>query len=148
METSREMLQRLGIPNFSITGLVPYLFMAPAQTDGAMPMIRMLVKAIQNRLNQMGASLPVTGELDAATVIELRKITGRTWPAMWWSDIVKAVLVAQDQGVHLRGGVAPGRVRGPIAVGAIPSPPPLPGGLIGYGVLGAALYYAFTHKKG
>lgn len=147
METARDLLIRLGMTDWNATQVIPMLWMAPAQTDAATPGQVVLVRHLQSHLRQMGATtVPLDGVLGAPTVIELRKITGRDWPAMHWYEIVRAVLDAQDAGTRLHPGVAAGRVRRPVPVGDLGALPTMPGGPLGWLAAAAAIYYVTTRR--
>lgn len=99
--TARALLLRLGMHDFNATGTIPYLFMAPAQVDADMAAIILMVEAMQKTMNQMGARLAVTGDLDVPTVLQLKKLVGPDWLSMKWFEIVRKVLRAKDTGVRL-----------------------------------------------
>jgi hypothetical protein len=103
----RSLLLALGIGDYNATGIIPYLFMAPAQTDSDMAATVLMVEGIQKALNSMGARLPVSGDLDVATVVELKKVVGPDWLPMKWYEIVRRVVRAKNHGFRLVPGTTP-----------------------------------------
>lgn len=103
----RSLLLALGIGDYNATGIIPYLFMAPAQTDSDMAATVLMVEAIQKALNSMGARLEVSGDLDVASVVELKKVVGPDWLPMKWYEIIRRVVRAKNHGFRIVPGVAP-----------------------------------------
>lgn len=92
--TNRYLLTRLGIGNFNATLVITQMSIAPATTDPKSPGIILLVKAIQRRLNALGAKLTVTGYLNTDTATWLRKVVGQGWEQLPWGQNVSALLAA------------------------------------------------------
>ena len=92
----RQILIAMGMGDFNITGVINFMFWAPATTDGDMPAIIQLVQLIQRRINTLGGNLSVTGRLDQPTVAALTRALGPTWPKMSWYEICRNLVARTD----------------------------------------------------
>lgn len=144
-ENARAILMALGVGSFNTTMIIPYLFMAPAQTDPDMAQVQLLVSFIQRRLNTLGARLPVTGRLDVPTVAALQRYTGPQWAKISWYEIAK-ILIAASQPLATVPPPSRGRAQ---AVGALPDLPlpDIPGGTLSWLLLGGAAYYLWKKRR-
>ncbi len=142
--TARALLLSLGMGNFNITGVIPHLFQPVAATDSCSPDLMLLVEALQNNLNAMGAGLAVTGQIDVATAYCLRQITGKEWPVMHWHEIVTAVVNARERGFVFKKRPAEVARGQPVDVSGFE----MPGGIWGWGAaIGVALLIVKGRNK-
>lgn len=148
--TGRQMLSDLGIGQFNITMIIPYLWIAPAATDPKASQIILMVEKIQTILaRDLGAPVKVTGYLDIPTARALKKVAGDRWETMPWAATVSAVLSAKDAGLTIEEPFPELYVPGVGGFGSIPGVPGLPdvpGGIVTYGIAAFLLYRHF--KKG
>ena len=145
-ENARAILNALGVGNFNATMIIPYLFMAPAQTDPDMAQVQLLVSFIQRRLNTLGARIPVSGFLDVATITQLQRYTGPGWAKLSWYEIAKLLLAASQPFA-----TAPPPSRGRAhALGFLPDLPLLPsipGGTLSWLVLAGVGYHLYKKRS-
>lgn len=135
--SARSILLAMGMGDFNATMVIPYLFMAPAQTDPQMSQIIMLTKHLQGLLKSMGAPLPITGSIDGNWAPYLAKAVGRDWMNMPWEEICQLALAAKARGTSIAPqGVMLGNLK-PMS-GFTDS---IPGGKATLYVLGALLLY-------
>lgn len=148
--SARSILLRLGISDFNATQIIPYLFTSSMTTDPKSPMIILLVRAIQQKLNMMGAGLVETGYLDMPTAAALTQLSGgRGWARWAWSDIVQLVLAQQQSGVDLTPVTTMHSIAatGDVTTSFMPfGLPDVPGGAITY-IAGGLLALHFLRKK-
>jgi hypothetical protein len=142
--SARSILLALGMGDYNATMVIPYLFMAPAQTDPQMAQIILLTEYLQKALRQMGAPLPVTRSIDAQWAPYVSAVAGRSWPDLPWAEIARYVLEAKARGKKLAPqGITITVGRGGLD-GALDSLPKVPGGLFTYAVGG---YLLWRHMK-
>jgi len=146
-QTSRDLLNAIGMGQHNATQAIPYLMIAPATTDPKTPMVINMVRHVQQLLFQMGASdVANTGYLDAPTAAALLQIAGPNWERMTWGANIQALLGARDRGMSL----SPSPVATPMPV-AVSGPldflPDVPGGIVTYGVVGYLLYRHFSKRR-
>lgn len=140
----RTLLQTIGIADWNATMIIPYLLTSPATTDLDMAQVILVIEALQNVLNEMGAQVPVNGELNVATANALDQICGPGWMSAPWYQVIQAVVWAHGH----KGTVTPRRR--PKAVGyamgdiALPA---MPGGSLGWLAAAGAAYYFFFREK-
>lgn len=95
----RAELLKLGIGDFNATLIIPMMFMGPAQCDPDLTQMKLLVKALQKRMQGMGATWIVAhGRLDQNTASCLAATVGPRWSEMAWHDIIKALELAKNSG--------------------------------------------------
>lgn len=145
--TGRNLLIQLGVGDFNATMMIAYLFVSPMTTDPKSPMIILMVKALQKKLNALGANLIVTGYLDRPTAAALTGLFGTDkWTSWAWSDVIASVVKAPIRDISIK--EVPPATKYPIAAtGDMPlGLPDVPGGLLTYAAAGAALYYFMRRK--
>jgi hypothetical protein len=146
-QTSRDLLNAIGMGQHNATQAIPYLMIAPATTDPKTPMVINMIRHVQQQLYQMGATDVVnTGYLDAPTAAALLQTVGPNWERMTWGANIQAVLGARDRGMSLSS--PPVAESMPVAVsGPLDFLPDVPGGIITYGVVGYLLYRHFSKRR-
>lgn len=144
--TARQMLKELGIGQFNITMVIPYLWIAPAATDPKASQIILMVEKIQRVLNQLGADVAQTGYLDLPTAAALSKVAGDRWMTMPWAQTIGAVLSARQAGLSIA--EQPPEIYVPnvgmSGIPGVPGLPDVPGGIVTYGI---AAYFLYRHFK-
>jgi hypothetical protein len=135
---ARHLLLRLGMGDYNATMAVPYMFIAPAATDPAMPQVILMTKHLQQGLQAAGASCPVTGVIDDATARCLQQLLGDRWNQKSWFELYDAVLRAKRARTL--------ETMAPMDLGLVPDLPEIPGGMFTIIVGGLAAYYLL--KKG
>jgi len=152
--TSRQLLLAIGMTQHNTTLAMPYMMIAPATTDPKIPMVINMVRLLQRKLWQMGATdVADTGALDMPTATALLQIVGPNWERQSWAANLNAVLSADARGVRIyspppESPIGPDLGPAPIAVGGpLDFLPDIPGGLITYGILGFLLYRHIAKKK-
>ncbi len=141
----RTLLQSIGIADWNATMVIPYLLTAPTTTDLDMAQVILVIEALQNVLNTMGANLRVSGEFDLPTAKALDEICGPGWQSVPWYNVIQAVVWAHSHGRHVTGG-QPRAAMG-YAMGAVDLPS-MPGGMLGWlAAAGAAYYFLFREKR-
>jgi hypothetical protein len=145
--SARTLLLRLGVSDFNATMMIPYMFTSPMTTDPKSPMIILLVKHLQKKLNTMGAGLIVTGYLDRPTAAALSGLLGgNQWSSWAWSDVIAATIKSHARDIKLTE-VAPITPYAIPATGDMPlGLPEVPGGIFTYAAGAAALWY-FMKKR-
>ena len=149
----RVLLKELGIGDFNASLVVKKMFIAPATTDPKMPAVMILVAAIQDNLNAIGAGLERTGYLDVPTAKVLTAVVGPGWERMMWCDVVAHVLAARKSGGQIGTPMAHAYTLPPapdVSFAGIPildSLPDVPGGLVTYGVAAFLIYRHLKKKK-
>jgi len=149
-QTSRDLLNAIGMGQHNATQAIPYLMIAPATTDPKTPMVINMVRHIQQLLYQMGAiDVANTGYLDAPTAAALLQIAGPNWERMTWGSNIQAILGARDRGMSLSPPPAAATpMPMPVAVsGPLDFLPDVPGGIVTYGVVGYLLYRHFKQRS-
>lgn len=132
--SARSILLSLGMGDFNATMVIPYLFMAPAQTDPQMSQIIMLTRHLQSVMKSMGCPLSVTGTFDTNWAPYVAKVVGRDWLNVPWSEICQEVIAAKNRRMSLA----------PVGVAMAPMSgfaDSIPGGKTTLYVLGAFLLY-------
>lgn len=149
-KNAREILLKLGIGDFNATMVVPVMFYAPAQGDPDITPIKVLTKAIQKVMQQMGATwLSATGRIDNQTAECLQAIAGPLWNETVYFDLCKRLMAARDAGKRFSRPVTPASSGRPVelsGLGLLPSFPDVPGGLVTVGILGYLGYRYFTKR--
>lgn len=143
--TMRTLLRRLGIGDFSITGCIPFLFIAPATTDPKSPPVILMAKGVQRALNDLGAGVSETGFLDPPTASALRKIVGPKWMSRSWAENIRQVLHAKDLGRTLTPPIKVHNEDPPDEGVGFFDLPDVPGGVVTYAI-GAILLYRYLQK--
>lgn len=85
---TRDILMTFGVGSYNALMAQQIAFMIPRTTDPDAQATILMVEAVQNGLNMLGAGIPVNGELDEATVKCLRKVSGSNWHAKTWVQIL------------------------------------------------------------
>lgn len=135
---ARQLLLRLGMGQYNATMAVPYMFIAPAATDPAMPQVVLMTKHLQQGLRAAGADCPVTGEIDDATARCLHRLLGDRWNQKSWFELYDAVLRAKRARTLA--------TLPPMDLGAVPDLPEIPTSVLMIGVVVGA-YYLLRKKK-
>ena len=144
---TRAQLLDLGIGDFNATLVIPQMMIAPAQGDPDMTQVKVLTKAFQKTMQQMGATwILATGYIDQETAYCLQAIAGQHWNELPWFDLVHRLLAARDGGHRFarKQGVTGARA---IELSGLPDVSGIPGGYVTIG-LGAFLAYRYLTKKG
>lgn len=145
--TGRELLSQLGIGQFNITMVIPYLWIAPAATDPKSSQTILIVEKLQGILaGPLRAPVRVTGYLDLETAKALSKIVGDRWMSMPWAASIRAVLNARDNGLTIEEPMPDLYVPETTLSGipGIPGLPDVPGGIVTYGI---AAFFLWRHLK-
>lgn len=139
---TRALLLALGMPDFNAGMCLIVMMQAPSTTDPDMPPVILITRQIQLALNQMGAGIPVSGQLDQDTDDFLRPLCGDGYLARPWYSICEAVISAMNRGTNLsRAQMDNGAMEQ--AVAGFDGPlglPEIPGGIFTYAVAGYLLY--------
>lgn len=143
--TSRDLLRDLGVGDYNATMLIETLMMSPATTEANASPTMLLVGHVQERLNDMGASLVVNGYIDQSTADALSKVAGKGFLYRSWFDVIKDVVVAIRAGTRLYKNVPRPNPK-PVAVGAFDLPY-VPGGTLTYVAGGLLLWHLLKKKK-
>jgi hypothetical protein len=145
----RSILAGLGIGDVNANMIIPYMFMAPAQTDPQMAQIIILTKHLQRMMQSMGAQAVVTGTIDKAWAPYFQAIGGDSWSEVVWFDVARTLIDAQRSGMKLSTPTDGREValsgHGSFGIWTPFGLPEVPGGVITY-VVGAYLIY--RHLKG
>lgn len=95
----RHQLLELGIGDFNATLIVPTMFYGPAQSDPGLTPVKVLVRALQRTMREMGATWVLSsGELDAPSATCLKAVAGPTWGEMPWYELTQRLLDAKKAG--------------------------------------------------
>lgn len=106
----RHQLLELGIGDFNATLIVPTMFYGPAQSDPGLTPVKVLVRALQRTMREMGATwVTSSGELDASSATCLKAIAGPMWAEMPWYELTQKLLDAKKAGKRFQ---SPGPARG------------------------------------
>lgn len=84
----REMLMAFGVGSYNVLMAQQIAFMIPRVTDPDAQGTILMVEAVQRGLNRIGAGLRVNGSLDEATVRALVQVSGSSWHAKTWIQIL------------------------------------------------------------
>lgn len=147
--TVRNMLVELGIGQFNTTQIIPFLFTQPATTDPKQAGIILLVKAIQQNLNAMGATLRENGYLDLPTAAALNIVVGDRWETLTWNDNVSAILSARKNKLSIAPVASPAMgsdIHAAYQEMGLFGLPDVPGGILTYAV-GAYFLYRYLKKR-
>lgn len=155
--TMRDLLARIGIGQFNATGVIQYMFMAPATTDPKAAAIILLVTHLQQALVQLGYPLTVTGYLDQTTAKAFASCVGPGWESRSWGDNTSAIVNALVEQKMVSGELAKTSALGdvdrgqyvkaaPLSFWDPPILPSVPGGIVTYAI-GAAVAYHFWNKR-
>lgn len=145
---TRRLLLDLGIGDYNATMVLPYMFMAPAQTDPAMAQVQLLTNAMRMNMRAMGATwVAQRGAIDDSMAFCLHALVGPHWNEITWGELVNALLIARRKGQRFSRayGIGPQTVELG-GMGFLPDLPDVPGGLLTYGLVGFLLYRHFTKK--
>jgi hypothetical protein len=137
---ARQLLLGLGMGNYNATISIQYMFLAPSSTDPAMPSIILMTKHLQLGLRAAGASISVTGQIDAPTALALIKLVGPDWNHVTWYALFRAVTEAKKSKT-LREHASS------MDLGFIPDLPAVPGGMITWAAAAVAAWYFLLRKK-
>jgi hypothetical protein len=148
--TGRELLKQLGIGQFNITMIIPYLWIAPATTDPKSAQTILMVEKLQGILaGPLQAPVRVTGYLDLETAKALSKLVGDRWMSMPWAATIRAVVNARDNGLTMEEPMPDLYVPETTLAGipGVPGLPDVPGGIITYGVAAYFIYRAIKKRR-
>lgn len=138
----RSLLLRLGIGDFNATMIVPTMFYGPAQTDPDLTQSKLLVKAMQQAMIEMGATwIRPIGRLDQNTASCLHVLCGPSWNDKPWFELVTALLDAKDAGKSFK---QPPSATG-VELSGLPDVSAIPGGYLTL-ALGAFLGWRYLKK--
>ncbi len=146
--SGRSILLALGMGDYNATMVIPYLFMAPAQTDPQMAQIILLTEHLQKAMVRMGCPLRPTGSIDASWAPYMAQVCGSQWYDLPWAEIGRQVLAAAANGKRLRPQGITLTVKKSALSGILDAPfglPAVPGGALTYGV-GAFLLWRHLKK--
>lgn len=146
----RGLLNQLGVGHHNATMMIQDMFIAPATSDPKSPQIILIVCRIQKVLRDMGATVPVSGQIDQQTSFYLETLLGHGYLNLPWMQVVSGVLDAKDGGVSLATPQPVPSQSGQAMSGVFDTPsflPTVPGGLVTYGVVGYFLYRHFMKKR-
>jgi len=149
--TARDLLKGIGIGDFNATMIIQYVFVAPATTDPRSAPIILMVRHLQQALNNIGANVPISGYLDTPTAQALYQVVGPNWERLSWADNIAAVIDAASVGFSAAPPQpAPVAMNPPtpaVAVGAFDFLPDVPGGLLTYLIGGAVAYHYLAKRR-
>lgn len=140
---ARTLLLALGMGGYNATMAIPFMFIAPAATDPAMPPVILMTEHLQRGLRAAGMNCSVTGQIDDATARCLAQLVGPRWNQTSWFELYAAVqraMKARRMDVE----------SGALDLGLVPDLPALPavpGGWITILGAGAVLYYMSKKSK-
>lgn len=147
----RGLLKAIGIGDYNATMIIQYAFVAPATTDPRSSPIIIMVRHLQGALNDMGASVPVSGYLDQPTAAALARVVGPNWERLSWADNIRAVVAGRGVGFSAS---APAQFTPALTVSApAPAPvgmfdlPDVPGGAVTYAAAAVLAWHLFFRKK-
>lgn len=142
----RAILHELGIGDFNATMIIPLVFMAPAQSDPDMTQVKLLTKAMQRVMQQMGAAQVIAhGRIDQATADCLHALVGPAWNGVTWFDLAKRLILARRRGEKFTPTSDPAPWSTKLGgLGLLPNLPDVPGGLVTVGLGAYLLYRHFT----
>lgn len=145
--TARDLLKGIGIGDFNATMVIQYVFVAPATTDPRSAPIILMVRHLQQALNNMGARVPISGYLDTPTAQALYQIVGPNWERLSWADNIAAVIDSKSVGISAAPPIplTPASTP-PAAVGTFDFLPDIPGGFLTYLIGGAVAYHYLTKR--
>lgn len=139
---ARQLLRSMGMGDFNATIAIQYMFVAPAQTDPAMPSIMLMTKHLQQGLRAAGAQdVAVTGKIDNQTAAALERLSGPDWHQVTWYSLFQNVLAAKKRKTLETSSTE-------LDLGIVPSLPSVPGGMITWGAAAFAAWYFLFRKKG
>lgn len=141
----RHQLLELGIGDFNATLIVPTMFYGPAQSDPGLTPVKVLVRALQRTMREMGATWVVSsGELDAASATCLKAVAGPRWGEMPWYELTQKLLDAKRAGKRFE---ALGAARGVALAGFQDGVVTSIGSVVG-AAIGGLIVYHLMKKKG
>jgi hypothetical protein len=136
---ARQLLLALGMGQYNATMAVPYMFIAPAATDPAMPQVMLMTKHLQQGLRAAGAPCPVTGVIDDATARCLQQLLGSRWNQKSWFELYDAVIRAKRTRALETAPL--------MDLGLVPDLPEIPGGILTLAIGAGVAYYLLRKKK-
>lgn len=141
----RHQLLELGIGDFNATLIIPTMFYGPAQSDPGLTPVKVLVRALQRMMREMGATWVVSsGELDAGSATCLKAIAGPMWAEMPWYELSQKLIDARKAGKRFEPmGAARGVVLSGFQDGVVTSI----GSVVGAAIGGIIVYHILSKKK-